>query len=100
MLNRQNRRGSILGEFSMAGVASIMLLITTVSLGIGMWNYHTLAYAVHEGARYVSVKGKNCTLPGNTCSVSVGTITQKIAALGTGLPAGQVNVTLTTESGA
>ena len=100
MRNRQNRRGSILVEFSLAGIAAMCLLISTVSLGIGMWNYHTLAYAVHEGTRYVSVKGKNCTLPGNTCSVSVGTIAQKIASSGVGLPPDKVNLTLTTASGA
>jgi Flp pilus assembly protein TadG len=100
MQRPQRRRGTVLVEFSMAGIASICLLISTVSLGIGMWNYHTLAYAVHEGTRYVSVKGKNCTLPGNTCSVSVGTIAQKIAAVGVGLPPDKVNLTLTTASGA
>ena len=100
MRKRQSRRGSILVEFSMAGIATIVLLITTVSLGMAMWNYHTLAFAVHEATRYISVKGKNCTLPGNTCSVSVGTIAQKIASLGIGLPADKVNVTLTTDSAA
>jgi Flp pilus assembly protein TadG len=100
MRKRQKQRGSILVEFTMAGIATICLLISTVSLGIAMWNYHTLAYAVHEGTRYVSVKGHNCTLPGNSCSVTVATIMQKIASVGVGLPPGQVNVTLTTNSGA
>src|SRR5260370_38059476 len=100
MKKRQGRRGTILVEFSMAGIAAICLLISTVSIGIGMWNYHTLAYAVHEGTRFTSVKGKNCTLPGNTCSVSVGTIAQKIASVGVGLPPDKVNLTLTTASGA
>jgi hypothetical protein len=100
MGKKDGRRGSILVEFTLAGVATIILLITTVTLGMAMWNYHTLAFVVHEGTRYVSVKGKNCTLPGNTCSVSIGTITQKLASLGTGLPADKVNVSLTTDSGA
>jgi Flp pilus assembly protein TadG len=100
MRKRQDRRGSALVEFSLAGIASICLLISTVSLGIGMWNYHTLAYAVHESTRYAAVKGHNCTLPGNSCAVTVGTIAQKFASVGVGLPPGQVNVTLTTQSGA
>src|SRR5690242_12689722 len=99
MRGRRGRRGSILVEFTLAGIASILLLISTFSLAMAMWNYHTLAYAVHEGTRYVSVKGKNCILPGNTCAVSVGTIAQKIGNLGIGLPAGTVSVTLTTDSG-
>jgi Flp pilus assembly protein TadG len=100
MRKRQSRRGSALVEFSLAGIASICLLISTVSLGIGMWNYHTLAYAVHECTRYASVKGHNCTLPGNSCTISVGTLAQKFASVGVGLPPGQVNLTLTTNSGA
>ena len=100
MRKRRQQRGSALVEFTLVGIASIMLLISTFSLAIGMWNYHTLAYVVHEGTRYVSVKGKGCTIPGNSCAVSVGTIAQKIATLGIGLPADKVNVTLTTDSGA
>jgi hypothetical protein len=99
MQKRQRQRGTILVEFSMAGIASMVLLITTFSLGMGMWNYHTLAFVVHEATRYVSVKGWNCTQPGNTCAISVGTIAQKIGTMGIGLPANKVNVTLTTESG-
>ena len=85
MRKSQRQRGVALVEFTIAGIPSMILLISTFSLAMGMWNYHTLAYAVHEGTRYVSVKGKNCTLPGNTCAVSVGTIAQKIGALGIGL---------------
>jgi len=99
MQKRQRQRGSILVEFTLAGIATICLLISTFSLGVGMWNYHTLAFAVHEGTRYVSVKGYDCTEAGNTCSVSVGTIAKKIQSLGIGLPDGQVNVSLTTDSG-
>jgi hypothetical protein len=99
MRKSQGQRGSVMVEFTMAGIASTLLLITTFSLGVGMWNYHTLAFAVHEATRYAAVKGWNCAQPGNTCSVSVGTIAQKIASLGIGLPADKVNVTLTTESG-
>jgi Flp pilus assembly protein TadG len=100
MRKSQRRRGVALVEFTIAGIPSMILLISTFSLAMGMWNYHTLAYAVHEATRYVSVKGKDCTLPGNTCAVSVGTIAQKIGTLGIGLPADKVNITLTTNSGA
>src|SRR5947199_5051300 len=93
------RRGTVLVEFTLAGIASIMLLISTFQLAMAMWNYHTLAYAIHEGDRYAAVKGRNCTLPGNSCSVSVATIAQKIASIGVGLPADKVNLTLTTDSG-
>ena len=99
MRKRQRQRGTVLVEFTLAGIASILLLITTFSVGVAMWNYHTLAYAVHETGRYCSVKGKDCILPGNTCAVSVGTIAHKLQSFGVGLPDSQVNVTLVTQSG-
>jgi hypothetical protein len=99
MKTRRGQRGSVMVEFSLAGIAAIGVLISTASIAIGMWNYHTLAYAVHEGTRYVSVKGKDCVMPGNTCAVTVGTIAQKIHDLGIGLPGNEVNVTFTTASG-
>jgi len=99
MSRRKAQRGSTIVEFSLAGIAAIFLLISTFNLAMGMWNYHTLAFAVHEGTRYVAVRGKGCTQPGNSCSVSVGTIAQKIASLGIGLPSNSVIVTLTTDSG-
>ena len=35
-------------EFVFAGIAAATLMICTVQVSISMWNYHTLAYAVHE----------------------------------------------------
>lgn len=87
-------------EFTLAGIASLFLIISTVEISRGMWNYHTLAYAVREGARYVSFRGKGCTNTGNSCSVTIGNIATQIADVGIGLPAGQVDVTFTTNSGA
>lgn len=97
---RQRQRGAAMVEFVLAGIASVFLMICTVALSYGMWNYHSLAFAVHEATRYTAVKGKGCTNPGNSCSVSVGTIARKIATLAIGVPATSMNVTLTTDSGA
>jgi hypothetical protein len=94
------RRGSVLVEFTLAGIGAIFLILFTFHLAMAMWNYHSLAFAVHEGTRYVAVKGKGCTQPGNTCSATVGMIAQKIKSAGIGLPSNQVAVTLTTDSGA
>lgn len=100
MRQKRNQRGSAVVEFTIAGIASMTLLISTFQLGVAMWNYHTLTYAIHEVSRYVGVRGVGCTKPGNTCSVSVATIAQKIATQAIGVPADTVNVTLTTDSGA
>jgi hypothetical protein len=99
MKNRNNTRGSSMIEFTLAGLPAIILLISTFQLATGMWNYHTLAYAVHQSTRYVAVKGAGCRLPGNSCAVTVGIIAQRIAAVGIGVPSDQVEVTLTTDSG-
>jgi hypothetical protein len=94
------RRGSTMVEFALAGGASLALMISTIQLSLGMWNYHTLAYAIHETTRYTAVRGRGCTYPGNTCSVSVGTIANKLKANAIGIPAGSLNVTFTADSGA
>ena len=100
MQRTRARRGSAMVEFCLAGIAAIFLILLTFNLAWAMWNYHTLAFAVHEGTRYVAVKGKGCTQPGNTCSATVGMIAQKIASVGIGIPSSQVTATLTTDSGA
>jgi TadE-like protein len=100
MKRRNARRGSVLVEFSLAGIAAIFLILFTFNLSMAMWNYHTLAFAVHEGTRYIAVKGKGCTQPGNTCGATVGMLAQKIASVGIGIPSGQVNASFTTDSGA
>src|SRR6266702_3995533 len=98
MTRKKQQRGSAMVEFTMAGVASIFLLISTFQLAMIMWNYHTMAFAIHEATRYVAVHGVGCTKPGNTCSVTVGTIAHEISSLGIGIPADTVNVTLTSNS--
>ncbi len=97
---RSRRRGSVMMEFVLAGIASVFLLTCTVALSYGMWNYHTLAQATHEATRYAAVHGKGCTYPGNTCTITVGTHARKIKSLAIGVPADAMNVTLTSESGA
>lgn len=95
-----SKRGSAMVEFALAGVAAVLLLISTFQLGMAMWNYHTLAMAVHDTTRWMAVKGVGCTQPGNSCSVTVGNIAQHLTSLGIGLPASAVIVTLRTNSGA
>jgi hypothetical protein len=100
MRRNTQRRGSAMVEFCFAGMASITVLIGTFQLSMGMWNYHTLAYKVHEATRYIAVHGKGCTKYGNSCSVTVGTLANKINSIGIGIPSDSVSVTLTTNSGA
>jgi Flp pilus assembly protein TadG len=97
---RRSQRGSAMVEFTLAGIASMFLMISTVEMSRGMWNYHTLAYAVREAARYATFHGKGCTNAGNSCTVTVGNIATQIANAAIGVDVSQLNVTLTTSSGA
>jgi hypothetical protein len=99
MRRKKQQRGSAIIEFTLAGIASMLWLLATIQLAIGMWNYHTLAFGVHETTRYVAVKGVGCTKPGNTCSVTVGTIARKFSSVSKGIPSDQTTVTLTSDSG-
>src|SRR5262245_46201925 len=99
MRRRAQQRGSAMIEFVFAGIGSVMVLISTFQLAMGMWNYHTLATMVHEATRYAAVRGVSCTKPGNTCSVTVGNIARKIESTGVGIPSNRVNVKFTTEGG-
>lgn len=85
-------------EFAIAGIAAITLLISTVQLGIVMWNYHTLAYAVHETNRFIASHGRSCTMGGNNCAITVGAIAQKLKWNAIGLPE-TLTMTLTSQSG-
>lgn len=99
MRSRKRQRGSVMLEFVFAGIAAAALMITTVQVGVAMWNYHTLAYAVHETNRYVVVHGHDCYLYSNGCAISVADVAQKFSSNAVGLPAGSLNLTLTSSSG-
>jgi len=98
---RENRceRGSNIVEFTMAGIPLIFLIYATIQLSLAMWNYHTLAYSVNEGAHYAAVRGQGCSTSGNSCGATVGTLARQIANAAIGIPSDQVSVTLTTASG-
>ena len=97
--NRANRRrGSSTLEFTLVGIPLIFVLISTFEMARGMWNYHTIAYAVKEGTRYASVHGSNCAAP-NTCQVTIAQVTRQIVNAGIGLPTNQLRLTFTSQSG-
>jgi Flp pilus assembly protein TadG len=97
--DKKREKGSNIVEFTLAGIPVIFLIYSTIQLGIAMWNYHTLAYAVNEGAHYAAVRGQGCTQNGNTCSTTVGTLAQQIATAAIGISPDRLNITLTTASG-
>jgi hypothetical protein len=80
-------------EFVLVGIPLIFIIISTFEISRGMWMYHTLAAGVKEGTRYAVVHGQNCSLPPNSCSVTISQIATKIKTAGTGLPADSVTLT-------
>ena len=96
--NPKERGGTSLVEFTLIGIPMIFLLISTFEVARGMWEYHTLAYAVKEGTRYASVHGRACEAP-NACQVTVAQVVQTVVNAGTGLLPSALAVTLTSTAG-
>ena len=85
-------------EFVIVGIAGITLMVSTVQMALAMWNYHTLASAVHETNRYISSHGRSCTTGGNACGITVGQIAAKLKSYAIGMPDTNINMTLTPET--
>lgn len=99
-MNRRDRsRGSSALEFTLVGVPLIFLLICTFEMARAMWSYHTLAYAVKEGGRYAVVHGQTCTIPPNSCTVTISAIATTIQSMGQALPGDAVTLTFTPSVG-
>jgi hypothetical protein len=86
-------------EFVIVGIAGTTLMASTVQLGLAMWNYHTLAQAVHGTNRYIASHGRSCSVGGNSCTITVGDIATKLKALAIGIPDSNIQMTLTSQSG-
>jgi Flp pilus assembly protein TadG len=95
---KRSRWGNATLEFTLVGIPLIFVLISTFEMARGMWIYHTLAYAVKEGARYTIVRGQNSpnqvTL-GGTATGLVTPICNYIVKQGPGLIAHQLSLTFT-----
>ena len=88
-----SRRGSTMVEFVLCAIPLLFVLISLFWMSLGMWEYHTLAEAVNETARYAALHGADCA--GQTCETTVEQIANTLAGRASGIPAGQMNVTLT-----
>ena len=96
----RSERGASLLEFTLAGIPVIFLMVSTVQLGIGMWNYYSLARAVNLTARFASIRGSDCSTGTNSCGTTVGALATLLTAKAIGVPPSSLKVTLVTDSGA
>src|SRR3954453_22649579 len=83
-IGRSGETGSAMVEFALIGIPVMFLLIITFEVSRAMWAYHTVAYAVKEGARFAVVHGNNCAAVPNNCTTTRAAVAQRIrnAALG------------------
>jgi len=97
MRARRRRLGNATIEFTLVGIPLLCVLISTFEMARGMWLYHTLAYAVKEGARYAAVRGQNSpnqvSLGGSPGTLPQMPICQYIIQQGPGLIPQQVTLT-------
>jgi len=94
---RRTSRGNSLIEFTLAAIPLIFVLISTVEICRGMWDYHSLAQAVKMAARAASTKGAGCA--GQGCAMNVDQVAHLVNAYALGMPAANLNVTLTSAAG-
>jgi len=92
-------RGSTMVEFAFICIPLLFAVVSVFEMGRGMWNYHTLQYAVKATGRYVAVHGSTCGIPPNSCTIRVADIMAVFRVLANGVPITKVKLTLTSFSG-
>ena len=92
------KSGFAMIEFSIIAIPMIFLTISIIEASIAMWQYHSMAYAVDVATRYAVTHGRGCSQNGNTCTITLGTLTSLLSAQAPALEASKLNVTLTTRS--
>src|SRR5579862_5160756 len=90
------RRGSAILEFTLTGIPLMFIWISIMQVAIGMWQYHSLQYAVKVAGSYVAVHGSDCSTGTNTCSIQIKNAAQVLNAYLGGMPTSQVYVTFNT----
>ncbi len=60
------RRGTTVVECAVVYPVTILLLLGTVIMGLGIFQYEQLQSLAHEGARYASVRGPSYVAAGGT----------------------------------
>jgi Flp pilus assembly protein TadG len=87
------RRGSAILEFTMTGIPLMFAWISIMQMAIGMWQYHSLQYAVKVTGSYIAVHGSDCSANGNSCSIEIKNAAQVLSNYLGGLPTSSVYVT-------
>jgi len=97
-LRRRRIRGNALMEFVFVGIPLLFIFISIEEMSRGMWQYHSLQYAVKLANSYATVHGATCATSPNTCTVTAGNVITVFENAAFGIPMSQVSVTLTSEN--
>jgi Flp pilus assembly protein TadG len=94
MRRRKQQGGSAMVEFTLTGIPLIFIWISIVQMSLGMWNYHTLQYAIKQAGAYVAVHGSGTGYcKANSCRVEDAAAV--MAQYAVGMPASAINMTFT-----
>jgi Flp pilus assembly protein TadG len=96
---KRARAGNSCIEFTLVGIPTIFIVISTMEMARGMWAYNSLGHTAREAARFASRKGENCASAPNDCSASVADIVDRSRATAFGIPPNELNVSLTSVAG-
>lgn len=93
MMQRIQRRGNSLIEFTLIGIPLMFVLIGIFEIARAMWVYTTVAHALKEGNRFAIVHGGNCRNLPNSCGKTIRDVARHIRDHGVGLmPSELLNV--------
>lgn len=97
-MNRHSQRGSAVLEFAFTGIPLIFIWISVAQMALGMWNYHTMQYAMKTTGAYLMMHGSDYCV-NNSGNCTIGNIAQVFANNANGLPRASVYMTFTPVSG-
>jgi Flp pilus assembly protein TadG len=89
------RRGVSAVEAAVVYPVTILLLLGTVVLGLGVFRYQQLQSLAREGARYASVHGPQYAADSGNAYATSATVLSHIESLAVGLDDSKLNCTVT-----
>ncbi len=94
MSRSRRRRGAAILEFTLAGIPLMFVWISIVQMGIGMWHYDTIQYAVKQAGGFIATHGGQYVASGNSPAM-IKDAASVLSYWAIGIPRSQMNVTFT-----
>jgi hypothetical protein len=100
MRRRKGESGNVALEFTLVGIPILFVLISVINISYTMMTMHTMQEGVEQAARFVIGRGSGCAANSNTCTTTLGVISDAMRLFNAGVDPGKLQVTLKTASGA